>query len=132
MQMLLNDFYRIIEEKKSEEAIPDGILKHLFYRIELNGAHSIFGGHFPGNPVVPGVCQVEMIRELLVRESGVDLILSGADNIKFLAMISPSVNPQVGVYLEVKEKAEQMTIVSGSIENDEIIFLKFRGTFKPH
>jgi hypothetical protein len=73
-----------------------------------------------------------MIRELLVRESGVDLILSGADNIKFLAMISPSVNPQVGVYLEVKEKAEQMTIVSGSIENDEIIFLKFRGTFKPH
>ena len=131
MQMLLNDFYRIIEEKKSEEAIADGTLKHLFYKLELNGSHPVFEGHFPGNPVVPGVCQIELIRELVGRESGVDFKLSDADNIKFLAMISPRQNTEVSMNLDVKEMARQTANVNGSIFNEEVIFLKFRGTFKP-
>ena len=129
--MLLNDFYRIIEEKKSEEDITDGTLKHQFYKLKLNGSHPVFEGHFPGNPVVPGVCQIEMIRELVGRVSGIDFKLSDADNIKFLAMISPALYPEVSMNLDVKEIVGQLANVNGSIFNDEMIFLKFRGTFKP-
>jgi 3-hydroxyacyl-[acyl-carrier-protein] dehydratase len=29
----------------------------------LNPKHAIFAGHFPGQPVVPGVCMLQIIKE---------------------------------------------------------------------
>jgi len=29
-------------------------------RIALNKDHPVFEGHFPGNPILPGVCTVKM------------------------------------------------------------------------
>lgn len=129
--MLKGDLYRIIGESRSEERLQQGLREQLWFRIGLNAGHDIFKGHFPGNPVVPGVCQVEMIRELLGTGYKKDFILSVADNIKFLTMIVPSLYPQIEVKLEVKEKESEMKEVNGVIFYDEVIFLKFRGIFKP-
>ena len=32
--------------------------------IELNAAHTIFKGHFPDQPILPGVCMLQMVKEV--------------------------------------------------------------------
>ena len=53
----------------------------------INATHKIFNGHFPGQPVVPGVCMLQMVKEIMeqVIEKKTDLIKSS--EIKFLAVI---------------------------------------------
>lgn len=79
---LNNDFY-CITETVSSEALP-------IYRIRLNPEHYIFKAHFPGNPIVPGVCQVKIISELIENYLGRRVALSGIKNIKYLSVIVPS------------------------------------------
>ena len=79
---LNNDFY-CITETVSSEALP-------ISRIRLNPEHYIFKAHFPGNPIVPGVCQVKIISELIENYLGRRVALSGIKNIKYLSVIVPS------------------------------------------
>jgi 3-hydroxyacyl-[acyl-carrier-protein] dehydratase len=55
--ILLGDFFEIVSLETEE-----GNINAL---IEINAEHNIFEGHFPGQPVVPGVCQMQMIKEIL-------------------------------------------------------------------
>ena len=55
--MLLNDFYTI--NKQTDQ---DGIITS---SITLNLNHPIYKGHFPQQPVVPGVCMMQMMAELV-------------------------------------------------------------------
>ncbi|HTX88295.1 MAG TPA: hypothetical protein VMC08_04845 [Bacteroidales bacterium] len=97
----------------------------------MNEPHRIYEGHFPGNPVVPGVCQVALIRELVSGILGKNLRLETADNIKFLSMIQPGVQKRLKVDLEIKDAAEGKQEVQALISADEKIFMKFKGQFKP-
>ena len=47
--MLLENFYKIIHIKEREDG-------KQAIEIELNPGHVLYQGHFPGQPVVPGVC----------------------------------------------------------------------------
>ena len=60
--MLKNNLYQV----SSINFLPQdqegtGISKYSV-SLRLESSHDIFKGHFPGNPVLPGVCQVEMVR----------------------------------------------------------------------
>lgn len=52
--MLLENFYKIIHRKEREDGKRE-------IEIELNPGHALYQGHFPGQPVVPGVCTLQMI-----------------------------------------------------------------------
>ena len=54
--MLLENFYKIIHRKEREDGKRE-------IEIELNPGHALYQGHFPGQPVVPGVCTLQMIKE---------------------------------------------------------------------
>lgn len=60
------------------------------FHISLNPDHYIFKAHFPGNPVVPGVCQVQMALDILSWELGVPLYLDEVKNIKYLSVMIPT------------------------------------------
>ena len=45
--------------------------------LEINPLHKIFKGHFPGQPVVPGVCMLQMGREILEKALGQSTRLCG-------------------------------------------------------
>ena len=80
--ILNNDFYYITN------ILYSGTLPN--YRIRLNPQHYIFKAHFPGNPIVPGVCQVKIISESIEKYLGSRVVLSGIKNIKYLSVIIPS------------------------------------------
>ena len=55
--------------------------------LTLNAEHSIFKGHFPNNPVTPGVCMMQIIKNLTEQITGHQLQLIQMLNVKFTALI---------------------------------------------
>jgi len=96
----------------------------------LNASHPIFGGHFPGNPVVPGVCQVQMVKELVEKTVNHPLRLTESDNIKFLAMINPNLVPELEFRILIKPISGQQVSATVSVVSGTSVFLKFKGKFE--
>ena len=97
----------------------------------LNSNHPIYLGHFPGNPVVPGVCQVQMVKELVELAVKLPLKLRESDNIKFLSMINPLLNPTLEFNIFIKIVSDQQYSVTATIGFGSLVFLKFKGKFEP-
>ena len=96
----------------------------------LDASHPVYRGHFPGNPVVPGVCQVQMVKELVEKAVGHSLTLFESDNIKFLSMINPLVNPELEFDILIRPVSDQEVSVTASIGCGASVFLKFKGKFE--
>jgi 3-hydroxyacyl-[acyl-carrier-protein] dehydratase len=62
------------------------------YSIELNSDHFIYKAHFPDNPITPGVCIIQIVKELLEGTIKSKLFLKKIDNVKFLNVINPLEN----------------------------------------
>jgi 3-hydroxyacyl-[acyl-carrier-protein] dehydratase len=127
--MLRGLFYQSVENKLFDQAVTDLSLEQ---RIKFIESSSIFSGHFPGNPVVPGVCQVQMVREMMEEALQKRLILEEADTVKFTHMINPFEYPEITISLNSKAVSEEIFQVSAVFRDHDTIFTKFRGKFKPH
>jgi 3-hydroxyacyl-[acyl-carrier-protein] dehydratase len=93
--------------------------------VALSPDHAIFKGHFPGQPVLPGVCMMQMIAEITGEHSKQSFRITGAPMIKFLHMIDPRRNPVI--HLEIKyEPNGSKTTASGKIFFGAQIFMKFQ------
>jgi 3-hydroxyacyl-[acyl-carrier-protein] dehydratase len=101
--------------------------KTLFAQIALNPGHGIFSGHFPGQPVLPGVCMIQIVKELLEKCVGAALSLEKADQIKFLTVIDPRQTVAFEAKLDFEWIEEQHLKVSGSFFNAETVYFKLQG-----
>jgi 3-hydroxyacyl-[acyl-carrier-protein] dehydratase len=75
--------------------------------------HRIYEGHFPGNPVVPGVCSLHMITECAAEVLGYPVVISQAPVVKFLGIVRPSSDKDLEIDLQMNEMALKATITSG-------------------
>lgn len=59
----------------------------------IDAALPVFAGHFPDNPILPGIVQIEWLRSAAARIFPVfaDLHFAGLANIKFKATVQPAV-----------------------------------------
>lgn len=118
---LLNDFYSIDTEIAENSTVSATII--------LNEKHPIFKGHFEQMPVVPGVCQTQIIKELLQKNSNTNLTLTKGDNIKFLATIVPTQHKIIQLEI-VYKLLENGYVVDAKFYYENTTFTKFKGTFK--
>lgn len=86
---LRNSFYTVEECRHEAES------HVLRFRVLLHAAHPIYQAHFPGQPITPGVCIIQMARELMEQHAGHPLTISQVKNAKFLAIISPVETPSL-------------------------------------
>lgn len=120
--MLLNDFYTI--EKWAGSDTTAGEIRAT---LVLNAAHPIFAGHFPGQPVVPGACQLQMVEELLSHVLDKEFRLVNAAQIKFLAPIDPQKHPRIEAVLQYAlDGPFQVTAAFSAADAN---FLKLSGIF---
>jgi 3-hydroxyacyl-[acyl-carrier-protein] dehydratase len=98
--------------------------------VKLNGKHAIFRGHFPDQPVLPGVCMLEMIREILEGSLQQKLRITGGPLIKFLSMIVPDKNPEFLVEINYEPKNGSIQ-ANGKIFRDQAVFMKYSLVFTP-
>jgi len=115
--LLLNDLYIIQSQTESENQI--------LVSIKLIAGHAIFKGHFPGQPVLPGVCMMEMVTEIMEEYLQRPFRISSGPLIKFLRMIDPNKNPVI--HFEIKYRSYPAGIdTHGKIFSGEEIFMKFQ------
>lgn len=124
--MLKNSFFSFRPAEQTDADPHDPSLKFV---LTLNPEHPIYKGHFPGNPVVPGVCQIRMIHELLEEQLQVPLRLTASDQIKFLRMIDPRYDPELEVHIRIRESETPEKDVNATIMAGPVTFLKFKGHF---
>ena len=98
--------------------------------LELNAAHDIFSGHFPGRPVVPGVCMMQIVKEIMENITGTPLLLSKADLMKFLVVIDPRVNSMLLVEVLYKLMEDDSMSVSANMSAGGAVCFKFKGWFR--
>ncbi len=127
MSILAGSFYHT----HSFHITETGELQQEFLALtELDPGHPIFLGHFPGNPVVPGVCQVQMVKELLEKGMNQPLKLTESDNIKFLSLINPNTTPRLEFRMTVKHVADRQISAAATIVSGDTVYLKFKGKFE--
>ena len=120
--MLQDDFYAVSNLAQAENIVTA--------QLSLNGNHKIFEGHFPGQPVVPGVCMLQMVTETARNATGKKLHLLKADNMKFLTVIDPRQTQSVNFELKYTVDEAGQVHALASIFNAEIVYFKFKGVLK--
>ena len=125
--MLLNTFFEVIEQSANKTEKNTTLLA----KIKLNKDHSIFQGHFPGMPIVPGVCMTQIVKELLEGELGTPLFFTSGSNIKFLSIINPEKNSDLKVEIVYSVDAGNY-LVDSKLYFEETTFFKLKGIFSEH
>jgi 3-hydroxyacyl-[acyl-carrier-protein] dehydratase len=97
--------------------------------IKINPDHEIFRGHFPGQPVVPGVCMMQIVKELLEKNMGTPLRLQYGHDLKFLSIIDPGKNNLVNAEAHYAAHASGDINVTARLFYNDITFFKFKGVF---
>ncbi|MBK8146230.1 MAG: hypothetical protein IPK62_15220 [Bacteroidetes bacterium] len=119
--MLLNDFFHINHLSNEENKI--------IADITINANHAILKGHFPGHPVVPGVCMMEMIKELLEVTFSKKWVLRNSKSTKYLKLFSTVENTAARFELTWKDEADHTLNVSTVLKQDTFLFLKCSGSY---
>lgn len=90
------------------------------YDIELNAGHFIYQAHFPGEPITPGVCIVQIAMELLEEVVGKRLQLAKVKNVKFLSVVTPTQSTAVTFQLvKIVENEAEGTVKAQAVVTSE-------------
>jgi 3-hydroxyacyl-[acyl-carrier-protein] dehydratase len=118
MISLLNEYYSI--DSRTVEG--DDTL----FGITLLPDYCAYEGHFPGNPVSPGVCNIQMIKECAVLLTGKQLFLGTISQCKWSAVMSPQTTPHLQLRMHVNQ-TEGSYKVNASIYDSATIYIEFKG-----
>jgi len=128
--MLKDKLYKINNITNLPRDGENNTAKKYSAELELDSAHEIFQGHFPGRPVLPGVCQVEMVRELAEEITGTKLMLTQASQIKYMNLIDPVLNPALRINIRLTEPSPGEFDVTAEINAGENTFMKMKCRLK--
>jgi 3-hydroxyacyl-[acyl-carrier-protein] dehydratase len=119
--MLIEGLYKVNKITHSDSEI--------ISEISLNPAHDIFKGHFPGNPIMPGVCMMQVIKELTEEVLKVEMNLQTSTNIKFMAKINPELNPDLKLKIDFT-KEDGIVKLKNSTYFEDTLALKLNAKYK--
>ncbi|MCD0464316.1 3-hydroxyacyl-ACP dehydratase [Flavobacterium cupreum] len=121
--MVLKDFYKVLSEEKTGDAKYN-------IRILVNANHEVFKGHFPGNPIMPGVCMIQIIKELTESVTKSTLMIQTLTNVKFMALINPETSPELRLELEIVITEDDLVKVKNTTYFNDTVALKLSNVYK--
>ena len=98
--------------------------KGCIYRIALNSLHPIFQAHFAGNPMMPGACIAQVIKELASEYFGRAFFVCAVKNMKFLLAVNPLETPEISVQLNFTQQEDECISIVSVLYNEEKIYTK--------
>jgi 3-hydroxyacyl-[acyl-carrier-protein] dehydratase len=121
--MLYNSFYTatLISDDES--------IAHYTYNIKFSKHHPIFSGHFPNQPVVPGVTLIQMIKELVVSLYGFNFTLHDIVATKFLQVINPLEDKSYLFNFSIRQE-DTIYIIDASLKAEDSFAFKCKAKFK--
>jgi 3-hydroxyacyl-[acyl-carrier-protein] dehydratase len=118
---LKNNFFRVKSFCQTEIGFD--------YIVELNPEHLIYQAHFPEIPITPGVCIIQIVKELSEEIWRCNLFLKRIDNIKFLKVINPLENREVTFSFSFSSDNEDTHKISAVVHNSGNRFAKLSMLF---
>lgn len=93
--------------------------------MKISPQHASLAGHFPGNPVVPGVVLLDEVAHALVQHVGVGVRITGMPMSKFLSPLLPGEDFQINIAItkpgrasfELMADARKILVGSATYEN---------------
>lgn len=117
MSKLLSDFYQI----QSIQPLNEG---EYAITLTLNADHCIFDGHFPQQPVTPGVCVIQMLKEITEKIVEKDLFIQQVKQAKFSCLIDPKVCNTLTINLMIKPEEDTAFTILSSVFYQEALAVK--------
>lgn len=96
------------------------------FEVEMLASHPVYEGHFPGKPVSPGVCNMQMLKECAETLIGREMMLNFVKQYRMMAVMSPQATPQVQIRMNLAETEEGYTL-SASVWMGEQQLIDFKG-----
>lgn len=121
--MILEDFYKVLSEEKVSDSKYN-------VTILVNEKHEVFKGHFPGNPIMPGVCMIQIIKELTEKFTNESLLIRTLTNVKFMALINPEATPELRLELDITLSEDNLVKVKNTTYFNDTTALKLSTVFK--
>ena len=113
--ILLNELYSIQDTRCG-----DG---EFCCSLELNRESVIYKAHFPGNPITPGACMMQMLQEITENVLGCKLELQKLSNVKFLQPVSPLDSPNIEARCKYAS-TENGLKVQATFANGDVVYAK--------
>jgi 3-hydroxyacyl-[acyl-carrier-protein] dehydratase len=121
MPSVTNDLFSI--DKMSHEDATISVM------LGINADSEILKGHFPGHPVVPGACMLQIVKEALENALNYSIRLKKADQLKFMIMIDPTNTSTVALDMTYKNAEDDTIVVTAKLSNPDALYFKFQGSF---
>jgi 3-hydroxyacyl-[acyl-carrier-protein] dehydratase len=98
---LRNSLYYLLGSDESE------------YTIRFDASHPIFAGHFPGHPIVPGACLVQIAEELLAAFGEQKVRFTSVRNLEFRQPVLPDQEVTITILLAKEQNVKcQLSIIN--------------------
>ena len=110
---MLDDFYTLNSLQPTTE-------NDYICELTLNAAHPIFKGHFPDKPITPGVCMLQILKNIVESITAHKLFLYKTVNVKFMALINPYENPELTLTLSILPYADGYQVKSTTSFGDTV------------
>jgi 3-hydroxyacyl-[acyl-carrier-protein] dehydratase len=101
--LLENKFYKVLSEERGE-----GLSAK--YHVAILPECNVYDGHFPGDPVCPGVCNIETIKECAILLCGEQLRYSTIKQCRLTALATPTVCPEVDVQVTLTPAGDSYSV----------------------
>ncbi len=113
-----DNFYRIAQIIEGENGFKS--------IVELMEKHPIYEGHFPLEPIVPGVCSLAIIRRCLSVYYDKNISFSKIKECKFISVIKPT----AGLLISIDITFLRDNTISAMVYNNDETVLKLKATIK--
>lgn len=115
--IFLDNLYTIV-------STPEESIEAVRFQIRLNADSVIFKAHFPGEPIMPGACIVQMVQELFSVWTKREVEIAKIVNLKFLSVIKPDEVLDLDVAIKIKKEENLQVHINADIVMDETTYTK--------
>lgn len=100
----------------------------LYLRIKPD--HAVYQGHFPGNPITPGVLTLQMVRECVNEIVGGSFRYSTIKKCRFLALTRPNDTLKLQISTEQSNGAVSVNAVLSDAKNESDVRLQLEAELR--
>lgn len=116
--MLVADYYTILHTD-----IADGVGT---FRLALQPGCAVYEGHFPGEPVCPGVCNIQMLKECLETMLGRRCRLSAIRQCRLTTLVTPVQHREVEAVVRILSEEDGQLTFQAHIGKDGDVYLDLK------
>ena len=116
--MLRDNFFKIKQTNESGNS--------LGFAVSINSEHEVFKGHFPQQPVVPGVFALQMIKECLEGSRNKKYRYCELMNGKFSCPIFPEPNKDILIECELTDPL----LLKATVRSEDTVYISLKAKLK--